>query len=54
MQLLLALFPSLGAGRQNHPRDLSWTKKGPGRRHNELTGAQQRAKNAYGYDPRRA
>ena len=41
------LFPSLLLGK---PKKLvasrpSWTKKGPGRRHNNLTGTQQRLVN---------
>ena len=47
------LFPTIGMGRDSLPRNLSWTKRGPGRRHNHLTAAQQRAKAATGYDPRR-
>jgi hypothetical protein len=49
---LLDIFPSLGSGSISRPRGLSWTKRGPGRRHNHLTAAQQKGKNATGYDPR--
>lgn len=43
---ILDLFPTLGAGRFKTTRNTTWTKKGPGRRHNPLTGRQQRAKDA--------
>ena len=50
---LLDIFPSLGAGVTSRPRNLSWTKAGPGRRHNHLTAKQQKAKDFTGNDPRR-
>ena len=37
MNHLLDIWPSLGAGHQKTTRNLSWTKKGPGRRHSKLT-----------------
>ena len=36
MSILRSIWPSLGAGTQAFPRNLSWTKKGPGRRHSIL------------------
>jgi hypothetical protein len=43
---ILDLFPTLGAGRLKTTRNTTWTKKGPGRRHNPLTAGQQRVKDA--------
>lgn len=36
MNDIKTVFPSLGSGYQSMPRNLSWTKKGPGRRHSKL------------------
>lgn len=41
------VFPALGERHEKRVSTrLSWTKKGPGRRHNRLSGVQQRAKDA--------
>jgi len=34
---LKSIWPTLGDGHASFPRNLSWTKKGPGRRHSKLT-----------------
>lgn len=36
MNDLKMIWPSLGQGCASFPRNLSWTKKGPGRRHSIL------------------
>lgn len=43
MNDLLFIWPSLGAGKSSFPRNLSWTKSGPGRRHNKRSKAQMHA-----------
>lgn len=36
MNDLKSIWPTLGQGAASFPRNLSWTKKGPGRRHSVL------------------
>lgn len=36
MNTLKSIWPSLGEGCETRPRNLSWTKRGPGRRHSKL------------------
>ena len=36
MNDLKMIWPGLGSGHATFPRNLSWTKKGPGRRHSQL------------------
>ena len=36
MNALLAIWPTLGQGHAKFPRNVSWTKKGQGRRRAEL------------------
>ncbi len=52
MNDLKLIWPTLGDGRASFPRNLSWTKRGPGRRHNLLTKNQQAFKDKHGIDPR--
>ncbi len=46
MNALKSIWPSLGEGRQSFPRNLSWTKRGPGRRHSKLPKKNVEAINA--------
>ena len=36
MNAIKSIWPTLGDGYTTFPRNLSWTKKGPGRRHSKL------------------
>jgi hypothetical protein len=53
MSDLKMIWPTLGDGYQGFPRNLSWTKKGSGRRHNHLSKKHQSFKDMYGIDLRR-
>ena len=52
MNNLKSIWPTLGDGYQGYPRNLSWTKKGSGRRHNHLSKRHQAFKDKYGIDLR--